>query len=462
MSWRSAVSWVLFYLFFLVCGRPTYLCDLLWCFCVAVSIGAPRSLLFRAAARVVSCGERNIRGALQQPTLHHLEHGQHHLSVNHCGNWQERYKALHASIKSGNAAPRYAVSVHHAGLADSLVKAVWVFYYALLTDRAFLLGFPPTQDAHYEWAYEGPNVNWTDGDHVLARVNYTKPTGPQDSGVYLFNNLVSWDSQDTDAKMFADGDLASKAEQAETVVFWKGSGKTFALFDNPHYKKRLLAMGLRPDTAVGCALNFLFEPNAAVKAVFEREFTSLSQPQVLRIGIQIRTSSYSDAAFFDKEKAAEQLHMSFWDAWFECAQQIEDDNVVANRQVLWYLLSDSQPLREFAKEKFGDKLLVTIPGEGMALGHSTWGADDPYQAFISAAGENWLFGMTDYQVVTGASYFGKVGALRSMGWHNLYSLWVQEKDNVSSVARLGNLQSRQCGKHDYEHLEDVSARWFGI
>lgn len=354
------------------------------------------------------------------------------------------------------------MSVHHAGLADSLVKAVWVFYYALLTDRAFLLGFPPTQDAHYEWAYEGPNVNWTDSDNVLARVNYTKLTGPQESGVYLFNDLVSWDSQDTDAKMFADGDLASKAEQAETVVFWKGSGKTFALFDNPHYKKRLLAMGLRPDTAVGCALNFLFEPNAAVKAVFEREFTSMSPPQVLRIGIQIRTSSYSDAAFFDKEKAAEQLHMSFWDAWFECAQQIEDDNVVANRQVLWYLLSDSQPLREFAKEKFGDKLLVTIPGTGMALGHSTWGADDPYQSFISAAGENWLFGMTDYQVVTGASYVGKVGALRSMGWHNLYSLWVQEKDNVSSVARFSNLQSRQCGKRDYEHLEDVSARWFGI
>jgi len=35
------------------------------------------------------------------------------------------------------------------------------------------------------------------------------------------------------------------------------------------------------------------------------------------------------------------------------------------------LLSDSQPFRESAREKFGDKLLVTIPGEGMALGHST-------------------------------------------------------------------------------------------
>lgn len=39
--------------------------------------------------------------------------------------------------------------------------------------------------------------------------------------------------------------------------------------------------------------------------------------------------------------------------------------------MLWYLLSDSQPLRDSAREKFGDKLLVTIPGEGMALGHST-------------------------------------------------------------------------------------------
>ena len=99
---------------------------------------------------------------------------------------------------------------------------------------------------------------------------------------------------------------------------------------------------------------------------------------------------------------------------------------------------------------------MRIPGNGLTLDHSTWGSND-YQGF-SAAGENWLFGITDYQVVTGASYFGNIGALSSLGWHNLYALWVQD----NSVVRLGSLQSRQCDKNDYEHLEDVSARWFGI
>ena len=379
------------------------------------------------------------------------------LNEGQCGSWPQQYAAHHASIVSGRESPRFAVSVHHAGLADSLTKAVWVFYYALLTNRAFILGFPPDKEVRFEWAYDAPWVNWTDGRHLLDLVDFEKSSGPQDSGIFLFNDLVSWNPADEDAKLFAKGDVTSMAEQSDIVVFWKGTGKTFALFDNPYHKKILQLMGLRPETAVGCALDFLFEPNAAVKTLFHREFQLLSQPSLLKIGVQIRTSSYSDAAFFDKDTALQDLNMSFWDPWFDCAHQIQDNNLMSGRAVVWYLVSDSQPLREYAKAKYGDKLHVTIPGNGLTLDHSTWGSSG-YQGFISAAGENWLFGMTDYQVVTGASYFGKIGALRSLGWHNMYSLWVQD----NSVVRLGNLQSRQCDKNDYEHLEDVSARWFGI
>ena len=382
----------------------------------------------------------------------------HHDRASHggqCGNWQERYIAHHASILSGREPPRFAVSVHHSGLADNLTKAVWVFYFALLTNRAFILGFPPSQQAKFEWAYDAPWVNWTDGRHLLDLVDLDKPSGPQQSGIFLFNDLVSWNSSDEDVKLFANGDVTSMAEQSDTVVFWKGTGQTFRLFDNPYHRNELQNMGLRPDIAVGCALNFLFEPNTAVKTLFRREIQALSQPSTLKIGVQIRTSSYSDAAFFDKDKAVQDL--SFWDPWFECAQQIEDSNLVRDTGVLWYLISDSQPLREYAKAKYGDKLCVTMPGDGMTLDHSTWGSSG-YDGFISAAGENWLFGMTDYQVVTGASNFGKIGAMRSMGWHNLYSFWVKD----DSVGRLGSMESRQCDKNDYEHLEDVSARWFGI
>jgi len=39
--------------------------------------------------------------------------------------------------------------------------------------------------------------------------------------------------------------------------------------------------------------------------------------------------------------------------------QIEAEWAPSDRPVLWYLISDSKPLREAAKAKYGDKLLVT-------------------------------------------------------------------------------------------------------
>ena len=396
---------------------------------------------------------------LEAPALRHVRPRDQQADLQYCGDWQQQYRAHHAAIIASQMPPRYAVAVHHAGLADSLIKAVWVFYYALLTNRAFLLGFPPSQEAKFEWAYDAPNINWTDGQHVLETVDYEKPSGPQDSGVFLYNDLDNWNETDEDARMFVEGDIGTMAESAETVVFWKGSGKTLALFDNPHHKKKLHSMGLRPEVAVGCALHFLFEPNAAVKRLFHSEFQLLAQPQVLKIGVQIRTSSYSDAAFFEKDKASSELDPSFWDSWFECAQQIEHSSHVSSQDVLWYMISDSQPLRDYAKRQFGQKLLVTMPGEGMTLDHSTWGSHG-YQGFISAAGESWLFGMTDYQVVTAASNFGKLGALRSMRWHNLYILGVNADSN--SVSRLGIMQSQQCNKNNYDRFEDVSATWYAI
>ena len=55
-----------------------------------------------------------------------------------CGSWQDKYIQLHKDILSGRKPPRYAISVPApAGLSDRLVGAVSVFYYALLTDRAF-------------------------------------------------------------------------------------------------------------------------------------------------------------------------------------------------------------------------------------------------------------------------------------------------------------------------------------
>lgn len=56
-----------------------------------------------------------------------------------CGNWQAGYSQLHADILAGRAPPRYAVAGGMSGLADNVVGAISVFYFALLTGRAFLM-----------------------------------------------------------------------------------------------------------------------------------------------------------------------------------------------------------------------------------------------------------------------------------------------------------------------------------
>lgn len=46
-----------------------------------------------------------------------------------------------------------------AGLADSLVGAVTLFWVVVLQQRAFAMRFG--KFGAYEWAFDQPNINWT-------------------------------------------------------------------------------------------------------------------------------------------------------------------------------------------------------------------------------------------------------------------------------------------------------------
>lgn len=77
-----------------------------------------------------------------------------------CDSWQAKYSQLHSDILSGMAKPRYAVAQPDAGLADSLSCIGSVFYYSLITGRAFLLGEVNGEKEAFSAAYEAPNVQW--------------------------------------------------------------------------------------------------------------------------------------------------------------------------------------------------------------------------------------------------------------------------------------------------------------
>jgi hypothetical protein len=64
--------------------------------------------------------------------------------------------------------------------------------------------------------------------------------------------------------------------------------------------------------------------------------------------------------------------------------------------------------------------------------------EDIVRPFISAAGELWMFSLTDYQIISSYSGFGATSALWSRRWHSQYNI-----DNKLNTPR-------PCGALDYD------------
>ena len=77
--------------------------------------------------------------------------------------------------------------------------------------------------------------------------------------MYLANNNTISD------ELFLSTDLRTVHPEQSVIFVASNRGRTYRLFDNPHHRRALASMGLRPETAFGCAFRFLFEPNAFVK-----------------------------------------------------------------------------------------------------------------------------------------------------------------------------------------------------
>ena len=94
--------------------------------------------------------------------------------------------------------------------------------------------------------------------------------------------------------------------------------------------------------------------------------------------------------------------------------------------MLWYLISDSARLRQLALERFGADKLVT---QTAAAHHIVCGKTDKCKdtdeaqqnaALTAAAGDMLSLSLTDFQVLTDRSGFGKVASAIGMGWHTVW------------------------------------------
>lgn len=204
-----------------------------------------------------------------------------------CGTWQADYTALQQRILDGQEAPRYAVAVStHQGFADQLLGVVTMFYFALLTGRAFQITTGGL--AHklpLEMVYAQPNINWTATHDYVQFLRHHKgedSTPPPLSYVYHYLIMAPIDDKLPDWAYWLKARNATELAQPEEVVMVLiNRGSSQHLFRNPYIEGRLAELGLREDTAFGCALDFLFDLQPEVRQLVAQELAVLSHSSSL-------------------------------------------------------------------------------------------------------------------------------------------------------------------------------------
>ena len=134
-------------------------------------------------------------------------------------------------------------------------------------------------------------------------------------------------------------------------------GNIYHMFQNPNHRQQLNDMGLRPDTAFGCLLNFVLRPVPAVFAENAALHARLTDPAPLKIGIQIRAG---DRVWRAGGSGSGGPRIADYHAFFKCAADLEAAFALPGQQVVWYLVSDSVELRQAAVAEYGSKLVTTI------------------------------------------------------------------------------------------------------
>jgi len=343
-----------------------------------------------------------------------------------CPNtWTTAYASYHADVMAGRLPPRYLVHTCDAGFADCAVGAVTALYLAVLSRRALCIGrhtpqhfFRPGEpSAHLDAVFEQPSINWTMDD---ARWHsHTVSKSFQMGGMELQSDKVS---------SFLD-DGACGDNSTEVFFLNSNAGLVHKLVDHPRYAAKLSAMGSTIDNALGCGLDFLFAPKAAVLARVQPQMNELRQQAANAchlpiLAVHLRTG---DADNFERRSHSDVPRDISGPT--DCIENIRShiDSVrakhvqpgglceaVATNKSRLFIISDNVQVRRALKHRYPD---ATIKMDTKPE-HSFRQADNITLAGLElAAGEFWLFRMADYHIITIRSGFGRAAAVAGPSQH---------------------------------------------
>uniref|UniRef100_A0A7S3QY19 Fucosyltransferase n=1 Tax=Dunaliella tertiolecta TaxID=3047 RepID=A0A7S3QY19_DUNTE len=323
-----------------------------------------------------------------------------------CGEGVLQYIETHRRLLDSHNV-REVVSYSRSGLSDRKKGAVTTFYFALLTGRAFrLIGdvWPGIYRSEINWTFTNVKMKQYRERKDVAYVevpcndNYGK-------GTHLRH-------------LYESGNVNKAWERYTSIVLDTCFDWAELLFNNPHHMLQLYAMGLRPESATGCALSLLFNIRSDVLEPYRNVIRRIMKPETFVVGIQIRVG---DALAFTNLR----MNQSDTDVvaqvspFSQCALDIERQASIPEQSVVWYVASDSLDVKRYVLRHFSSRVVVILRQAFQTRG--SLGLVN-FDGWKFAAAEQWILSLADFFVLSHTSGFGALSAARSMKNRNVFVL----------------------------------------
>lgn len=359
-----------------------------------------------------------------------------------CGNWQADYIRRHVEMMDVKQKGKFITYVcdknsNCGGLADRVLGMTSTFFFALMTGRTFLAEWQAP--VPLEMVFDSPNVDWSfdssDPDVVLRMLD----TRPRDIDIIHFN------APQMD-RLFAESSWDQKWPEPWLRMF-TNRGMIIRSFEYQQLRPKLMALGLKPHTAFSCILDFLFRPHPSALDFITDYTALLALPNIFSIGIQIRTGDTSMInPAYDQSNTIEKH-----DNFFRCADQIAKTFAMPDQRVVYFLITDSEHLRQDAVERLQDRTIVSgLPIEHIhkRRGH----VDGVHNAII----ENWILAKTTYRVISQGGY-GKLATFHSKRLHSTVLMFPNGNVDLQGIYQR---PAPDCSREDaFTTFREMANEW---
>eukprot|EP00471_Norrisiella_sphaerica_P005954 CAMPEP_0184485546 /NCGR_PEP_ID=MMETSP0113_2-20130426/7124_1 /TAXON_ID=91329 /ORGANISM="Norrisiella sphaerica, Strain BC52" /LENGTH=989 /DNA_ID=CAMNT_0026867023 /DNA_START=110 /DNA_END=3079 /DNA_ORIENTATION=+ len=365
-------------------------------------------------------------------------------STGKCGYWQDVYRSQHdeivkclkqrvdmklanstSSTGSDTCPPNFRVLVfscgegefngrHSGGISDRFVGLVSMFALAVFKGWAFLIDWrgPGGEQNFLSHAYDfGIDIEWNEEYGSVAQV------GELD---FISENVEGM------GRAFQEVGHLEKLPVSEITRVRLGGGRLNTMYKTEFGAAFANAGFPSYDSAYGCFFRFLFYPSHKLRLRHKNIDLALQQARQSGhaiIGIQIRVGDKA-AITTSNDRTSVKNYLPY----FTCGELIEK---AIGKTAKWFLVSDSQQLKENAMSHFGDKIISDPSIE--APFYQNYSSSS---ALIGPVGENWLLGNADYHIISMMSGFGRTAAFLSLRDNNIFNMPYNTSD-------------QDCKKHAY-------------